>query len=79
MHVTIIDPDAPYPPTSGKRLRSLNLLLPLALGGALYGLWSARAPRSAEKWSTVVAGGAIAGESLTGVLVAALGAAGVLS
>jgi|SRR5579884_2077901 len=30
MHVTVLDADAPYPPTSGKRLRSLNLLLPLA-------------------------------------------------
>jgi polysaccharide biosynthesis protein PslH len=30
LHVTVLDPDAPYPPTSGKRLRSLHLLLPLA-------------------------------------------------
>jgi glycosyltransferase involved in cell wall biosynthesis len=30
MNVTIIDADVSYPPTSGKRLRTLNLLLPLA-------------------------------------------------
>lgn len=30
LHVTIVDGDAPYPTTSGKRLRSLNLVLPLA-------------------------------------------------
>lgn len=30
MKVLIVDPDISYPPTSGKRLRTLNLLLPLA-------------------------------------------------
>lgn len=30
MHVTIVDGDVPYPANSGKRLRSLNLVLPLA-------------------------------------------------
>jgi len=30
MDVTIVDGDVPYPPNSGKRLRSLNLVLPLA-------------------------------------------------
>lgn len=30
MHVVIVDGDISYPPTSGKRLRTLNLLLPLA-------------------------------------------------
>jgi glycosyltransferase involved in cell wall biosynthesis len=30
MEVTIVDSDLPYPPTSGKRLRTLNLMLPLA-------------------------------------------------
>jgi polysaccharide biosynthesis protein PslH len=30
LNVTIVDSDAPYPMTSGKRLRSLNLVLPLA-------------------------------------------------
>lgn len=30
MDVTIVDGDAPYPANSGKRLRSLNLVLPLA-------------------------------------------------
>jgi glycosyltransferase involved in cell wall biosynthesis len=30
MNVTIVDGDVSYPPTSGKRLRTLNLLLPLA-------------------------------------------------
>jgi glycosyltransferase involved in cell wall biosynthesis len=31
MHVTIIDGDVSYPPNSGKRLRTLRLMLPLAL------------------------------------------------
>jgi glycosyltransferase involved in cell wall biosynthesis len=30
MHAVIVDGDISYPPTSGKRLRTLNLLLPLA-------------------------------------------------
>jgi glycosyltransferase involved in cell wall biosynthesis len=30
MNVTIVDGDVSYPPTSGKRLRTLNLMLPLA-------------------------------------------------
>src|SRR4051794_14893402 len=30
MRVAVVDSDLPYPPTSGKRLRSLHLLLPLA-------------------------------------------------
>lgn len=30
MQVTIVDLDVPYPPNSGKRLRTLNLMLPLA-------------------------------------------------
>ncbi len=30
MDATIVDGDVPYPPNSGKRLRSLNLVLPLA-------------------------------------------------
>lgn len=30
MRVTIVDSDVSYPPTSGKRLRTLNLMLPLA-------------------------------------------------
>lgn len=30
MNVVIVDGDLPYPPTSGKRLRTLNLMLPLA-------------------------------------------------
>jgi glycosyltransferase involved in cell wall biosynthesis len=30
MHVVIVDGDVSYPPTSGKRLRTLHLLLPLA-------------------------------------------------
>src|SRR5262245_51045947 len=30
MHVVILDGDASYPPNSGKRLRTLNLMLPLA-------------------------------------------------
>ena len=30
MHVVIVDGDVSYPPTSGKRLRTLNLMLPLA-------------------------------------------------
>src|SRR5262249_19997736 len=30
MNVAIIDGDVPYPATSGKRLRTLNLMLPLA-------------------------------------------------
>jgi glycosyltransferase involved in cell wall biosynthesis len=30
MRVAVVDSDLPYPPTSGKRLRSLNLMLPLA-------------------------------------------------
>src|SRR5437763_228174 len=30
MNVVIVDGDVSYPPTSGKRLRTLNLLLPLA-------------------------------------------------
>jgi glycosyltransferase involved in cell wall biosynthesis len=30
MQVAVVDSDLPYPPTSGKRLRSLHLMLPLA-------------------------------------------------
>jgi hypothetical protein len=30
MRVAVVDSDLPYPPSSGKRLRSLNLMLPLA-------------------------------------------------
>ena len=30
MHVAVVDPDVSYPPTSGKRLRTLNLMLKLA-------------------------------------------------
>src|SRR5260370_26833136 len=30
MRVAVVDSDLPFPPTSGKRLRSLHLLLPLA-------------------------------------------------
>ena len=30
MRVAVVDSDLPYPPTSGKRLRSLHLMLPLA-------------------------------------------------
>ncbi len=30
MHVVVVDGDVSYPPTSGKRLRTLNLMLPLA-------------------------------------------------
>src|SRR3954470_17986719 len=30
MNVVIVDGDVSYPPTSGKRLRTLNLMLPLA-------------------------------------------------
>jgi glycosyltransferase involved in cell wall biosynthesis len=30
MHVVVLDGDVSYPPTSGKRLRTLNLMLPLA-------------------------------------------------
>lgn len=30
MRITIVDGDLPYPPNSGKRLRTLNLMLPLA-------------------------------------------------
>jgi glycosyltransferase involved in cell wall biosynthesis len=30
MHVVIVDEGLPYPPNSGKRIRSLNLILPLA-------------------------------------------------
>src|SRR5436305_7023928 len=31
MHVAIVDGDVSYPPTSGKRLRTLNLMLRLAV------------------------------------------------
>ena len=30
MHVAIVDEELPYPPNSGKRIRTLNLILPLA-------------------------------------------------
>ena len=30
MHVVVVDEELPYPPNSGKRIRTLNLLLPLA-------------------------------------------------
>jgi glycosyltransferase involved in cell wall biosynthesis len=30
MHVVIVDEELPYPPNSGKRIRTLNLILPLA-------------------------------------------------
>src|SRR5438128_6143575 len=30
LHVTIVDEELPYPPTSGKRIRTLNLTLRLA-------------------------------------------------
>src|SRR4051794_18112199 len=30
MNITVVDGDLPYPLTSGRRLRSLNLVLPLA-------------------------------------------------
>src|SRR5262249_8246455 len=48
MHVTVIDPDAPYPPTSGKRLRSLNLLLPLAKRHRVTYLFRSDPQRRAE-------------------------------
>src|SRR5262245_7444367 len=30
MHVVVVDEELPYPPTSGKRIRSMNLVLALA-------------------------------------------------
>jgi glycosyltransferase involved in cell wall biosynthesis len=53
MHVTVIDPDAPYPPTSGKRLRSLNLLLPLAKRHHLTYLFRAEPERASEMKAAV--------------------------
>src|SRR5947199_242611 len=53
MHVTIIDGDAPYPPTSGKRLRSLNLLLPLARRHRVTYIFRGEPQRRAETKAAV--------------------------
>jgi len=48
------------------------------LGGALAELWRRRRPRSASLYVTPAASGFIAGESLAGVVIALLSAAGML-
>ena len=48
MHVTIIDGDVSFPMTSGKRLRTLNLLLPLARRHALTYIGRSEGPQQSR-------------------------------
>jgi polysaccharide biosynthesis protein PslH len=60
MHVTIIDSDVSYPMTSGKRLRTMNLILPLAKTHQLTYIGRSESTAQAREGATFLADHGIA-------------------
>src|SRR5687767_8451272 len=52
LHVAIVDEELPYPPTSGKRIRTLNLVLRLARRHRITYLCHRNADAAEADWAT---------------------------